>query len=640
MTMLDRMRRHRHWLKWSLGLVCLAFVIFYIPEFLPRSGLGSTARAAGTVAIVEGKEIRADDFRRTYQSQLQAYRAAYGANMNERLLKQLGVDRQILQQMIDDEAALTEAKRLSVRVSDQEVAHRIAQMPAFQENGVFIGEARYRQLLQSQRPPLSPGSFEDNVRKALVVEKLRAQLTSWMSIGDAELEREYRRRNEMVKLAVVTVTPDSLRAGVNVPDADVATYFESHQEDFRVPEKRKIKYLLIDVDALRAKTVVPEADIERAYNDNIAQYSTPEQVHASHILLKTDGRDEKEVKSRAEEVLKEAKSGADFAALAKKYSQDEATAKNGGDLDFFGRGRMVPEFDTAVFAMQPGQISDLIKTQYGFHIIKLIDKKAGTTQPLSEVRTGLQEQLAMERAQTEAAAQAARLAGLIKKPADLESVAASNGLQVQESGMFAQTEPILGLGASPAVSARAFELTDGQVSEQLQTGRGFVFMTVSGKQASYLPKLDEVKERVRDVVAGQRARDLAKQKAAELAPKLKAGDFDKVAKAAGIEPKTTEMLTRDGSLPDLGQVPAVMDAAFALPKGAVSDPISNDRGTVIVKVLEKQEVSADDFGNRKDAFREEVMSDRRNRFFAAYMAKVKQRMRIDINPEAIQRAVS
>jgi peptidyl-prolyl cis-trans isomerase D len=167
MTMLDRMRRHRNWLKWSLGLVCLAFVIFYIPDFLSRNATGAVAD--GAVAVVEGQEIRAEEFRRAYQSQMQAYRAAYGANMNEQLLKQLGVDRQVLQQMIDDEAALAEAQRLGVRVSNQEIAHRIGSMPTFQENGGFIGEARYRQILQAQRPPLTPATFEENVRKGLLV---------------------------------------------------------------------------------------------------------------------------------------------------------------------------------------------------------------------------------------------------------------------------------------------------------------------------------------------------------------------------------------------------------------------------------------------------------------------------------------
>ena len=638
MTMLDRMRRHRNWLKWSLGLVCLAFVIFYIPEFLPTDGRATTL--GGSVAVVEGQEIRSEDFRRAYQAQIQAYRAAYGAQMNEQLLKQLGIDRQVLQQMVDERAAIAEAERLGVRASDQEVAHRIASLPAFQENGAFIGEQRYRQFLAQQRPPLTPARFEESMREALTIEKLRVELTGWMSVGDAELEREYRRRNERVKLSVVTLTADSVRSSVTASDADVASYFESHQENFRIGEKRKIKYLLIDLDAMRAKSVVPEADIERAYNANIAQYSTPEQVRASHILLKTEGKEEAAVRTQAEYLLQQAKGGADFAGLAKKYSQDEGTAKNGGDLDFFGRGRMVPEFDNVVFAMEPGQISDLVKTQYGFHIIKLTEKKASSTRPLAEVRPQIQDQLAMDRAQTTGSELAARLAGQIKKPADLDAVASANGLQVQESGLFARNEPILGLGASPQVSARAFELGDGEVSEQLQTGRGFVFMTVSGKQPAYLPKLDEVKERVRDEVIAERARDLLKQKATDLASKLKgASDFEKAAKTAGFEAKPTEFLNRDASVPDLGAAPDLMEAAFKLPQGGVSEPVTTESGVAIVKVVEKENVSPQDYTARKDAFREEYLADQKNRFFSNYMMKAKQRMKIEVSPEAVQRAV-
>src|SRR5204862_5777770 len=178
--------------------------------------------------------------------------------------------------------------------------------------------------------------------------------------------------------------------------ADVASYFDGHKEGFKTPEKRKIRYLLVDIDALRAKVVVPAAEIERAYNNSVEQYSTPEQVRASHILLKTEGKDDATVKAKAEEILKQAKAGADFAELAKKNSEDEQSAKNGGDLDYFGRGRMVPEFDQAVFAMQPGQLSDLVKTQYGYHVIKLVDQKSAATRSLAEVRQQLTDQLAHE----------------------------------------------------------------------------------------------------------------------------------------------------------------------------------------------------------------------------------------------------
>ena len=202
-----------------------------------------------------------------YQAQLQSYRAAYGANMSEQLLKQLGVEQQILQQMVDERAALSEANRIGVKVSDQEVAQRIFAIPAFQENGAFIGKQRYQQVLASQRPPLTTSEFEENVRRSLAVDKLRTTITDWVAVSDKELEQEYRRRNDKVKLAIVTFNADSFRLDVSASDADVAAYFEAHTEAFRVPEKRKVKYLLIDVDALRAKITVPPADIERAYND-------------------------------------------------------------------------------------------------------------------------------------------------------------------------------------------------------------------------------------------------------------------------------------------------------------------------------------------------------------------------------------
>jgi peptidyl-prolyl cis-trans isomerase D len=639
MTMLDRMRRHRNWLKWSLALVCLAFVIFYIPDFL--RGNEVAAGSTDTVAVVDGHRIRGDEFRRTYQAQLQAYRAAYGGNMNEQLLKQLGVEQQILQQMVDERAALVEAQRLDVSVSDQEVAQRIYSIPALQENGAFIGAQRYQQLLASQRPPVSTSEFEDSVRRSLTVEKLRQTMTEWLAISDKELEEEYRRRNDKVKLAVVSFPADSYRLDIQVPEADIASHFEANKESFRIPEKRKVKYLLVDTEAIRAKLTIPPADIERSYNENLEQYSSPEQVRASHILFKTEGKEDAVVKARAEDVLKQARAGADFAGLAKKYSEDDSNASKGGDLDYFGKGRMVPEFDQAVFAMEPGQISDLVKTQYGYHVIKLVDKKAGTSRPLDEVRQQISDQLAFERAQTQADDLARRLEAQIKKPADLDTVGKAQGLTVQETGLFARDEPILGVGSAPEMTARAFEMEPGAVSGAVRTGRGFVFETVTAKQDAYIPKLEEVKDRVRDELVKQRATEMARQKATELAAKLKGtGDFEKIAKAAGVEAKTTELITRDSPIPDLGVAPGVVEAAFKLPLNAVSDAITTPNGAAVFKVVEKQEVTPTDLTANKDTFRQELLTDRRNRFFSAYMGKAKQKMKIEVNREALQRLIS
>jgi peptidyl-prolyl cis-trans isomerase D len=639
MTMLDRMRRHRSWLQWSLVIIVLAFIIAYIPDFLRSSG--TDAASGDTIASVEGRVITSGDFRRTYQAQLQAYRSAYGGNMSEQLLKQLGIEQQILQSMVDEQASVAEAGRVGIQVSDEEVRQRILAIPAFQDNGHFIGDQRYQQLLRMQRPPLTPADFEEGIRRSLTVEKLRASLTDWLTVPDKELEQEYRRRNDKVKLAVVSFLADGFRAQATVTDQEVAAHFSAHAADFKVPEKRKIKFLIVDIDAIRAKVTVPAADIERAYNDNLDQYSTPEQVRASHILFRTEGKDEAAVKAKAEDVLKQARAGADFGALAKKYSDDEASAKNGGDLDYLVRGRMVAEFDAAAFTLQAGQISDVVKTQFGYDIIKVTDKKPGTKRTLAEVQPQLTDQLSYERAQTQAGDLAASLEKQITKASDLDKIAKAQSLNVQESGFFARDEPILGLGPSPEAASRAFDMKVGDVSPALRASRGFVFITLVAKQDPYAPKLDEVKDRVRDEVIKLKARDLSKQKATDVAAKLKAApDFEKAAKAAGVEAKTTELIARDAPLPDLGVAPAVEDAAFSLPVGSVSEPITVANGTAVIKVVQKQETTPEDYALAKDRFRDELLADRRGRFFGAYMTKAKAKMKIEVNRETLQKAVS
>jgi peptidyl-prolyl cis-trans isomerase D len=642
MTMLDRMRRHKGWLKWSLGLVVLTFIAFYATDFADTSGttVAGAAAPGEVVAEINGRDITAAEFQQRYLAQMQAYQSAYGGNINEQLLRQLGIDQQILQQMVDEQAALDEAERQGLRVSDEELAQQIFAIPGLQENGRFIGEARYEQLLRSQRPPLTKARFEENLRRSMMIDKLRAAITDWMAVSEPELEREYKLRNEKVKLQVVALTADRFRDQVNVTDQDVAAYFNQRQAEYRVGEQRKIKMLLIDRDALRAKTNVAPADVQTYYNSNIQQYTQPEQVRASHILFNTAGKNEDDVRKQAEEVLKRARAGEDFAALAKQYSQDEGSKANGGDLNYFGRGQMVPEFEMAAFATEPGQITDLVKSQFGFHIIKVVDKRAGSTTPLDAVRAQIQDTLAWQRVDQQIAAQSRALGDRINNPADIDTVARENGLTVTESGFFQRGDPVPGLGAAPQVAASAFTLADGAVSDALTSPRGPVFITVTGKRDPYVPKLDEVKDRVREDLIRSRAGELSRQRAGQIAAALKgAADFAAAAKAQGLEAKSTELIAREAALPDIGVSPEVDKVAFSLPAGAVSDPIATADGTVIVRVVERDEVTPDEFRPAKEQFRAELLNERRNRFFTAYMNRAKEKMAIEINTDVVRRVV-
>jgi peptidyl-prolyl cis-trans isomerase D len=640
MTMLDRMRRHRNWLKWSLVLLIVPFAFYFLPDFLSDQTSAAGASPNEIVADVDGREVTAGQFQRRFQTQMQAYQQAYGGNINAQLLRQLGIEQQILQQMVDEQAALAEAERQGIRVSDEELSAQILSFPAFQENGQFVGQQRYAMILRNNRPPLTVSDFEEQMRRSMVLDKFRKALTEWISVNDAELQSEYKSRNEKAKLQVVALTADKFRDKVTVTDADVASYFESRKAEYRIGERRKLKYLVIDQEQARQKAAVSPTEVQAFYNNNLQQYQTPEQVRASHILLKTEGKDEAAVRKQAEDLLKQAKAGGDFAALATKYSEDEGSKENGGDLDYFGRGRMVGEFENVAFTLQPGQISDLVKTQYGFHIIKVADKKPATTRSLEEVRAEITDQLKFQKAQQAVQAQARTLDEQIDDPSDLDRVAKANGLTVRESDFFTREEPVPGLGAAPGVAQQAFTLKDGEVSGAIPSPQGPVFITVTGKQDPTVPKLEDVKARVRDDAIQARATELSRQRAAEIAAALRgAKDFAAAAKAQGLESKDTELIARGATLPDIGVSQEVDKIAFALPVGGVSEPIVTGNGTVIVRVAERDEVTDAEYKEGRDAFRAQLLSERQGRFFTSWMTKAKQRMKIEINDDVLRRVV-
>jgi len=625
MTMLDRMRRHKGWLKWSLALVVLTFVVLYFPDFLNTTTPGLGPSQSQALASVNGTPVTVGTFTRRYAAQMNAYRQAYGGQISEQMLRQLGIDRQILQALIDEEAMVAEAGRQGLVVTDAEVRERILSLPSFQEGGRFIGEQRYRQALQFNNPPYTVSEFEAAIRRELLVAKLQNAVAGWVTVSDAEVDAEYRRRNEKVKVDVVPVTAAAFRAQVTVTDADLTARFEANKETYRIGERRKFKYALVDVEQVRAGLTVTDADVQGFYTQNVSQYTTPAQVRASHILFQTSGKDEAAVRTQAEAVLAQARApGADFAALARQHSEDASNKDLGGDLNYFGRGRMVPEFEAAAFAMKPGDISDLVKTQFGFHIIKLVDTQPEVVRPMAEVREEIADQLRWQRAQTEAESIAKAVASSAKTLADLERLAGERKLAMQETGFFLTTEPVGDLGMQPELATTVFGLADGAVSTPQRVARGWVIASVTGRQDSYIPQIAEVRDRVREDVVTEKAGQLAQQKAASIAADLRtAKDFAAAVKKAGLEVRSSDLVARGSALPEVGSNEDAEKAAFSLPVNGVSDPLTTPNGTAIVRVVERNEVTAEAMAAGRDALRDELVDARRDRAFRAFMEKAK-----------------
>jgi peptidyl-prolyl cis-trans isomerase D len=298
---------------------------------------------------------------------------------------------------------------------------------------------------------------------------------------------------------------------------------------------------------------------------------------------------------------------------------------------------MVPEFEQAAFAAEVGQVGDLVQTQYGFHIIKVTDKRPAVAKPLDEVKAQIEDQLKWERAQAQATRIADGAAAEINRPADIETVAKERGLPVGDTGFFDRDEPIAAIGFAPEVNVWAFQLTDDEVSPPIRTSEGFVIIAVIGREDTRIPSLDEVRDKVQEDVVAGKALIAARAKAATVAAAAaRNGDLERAAKAADVEVQTTELLPRGSALPDVGVSPAVDDVAFDLPEGGVSGVVETASAAVVVKVVEKELVTDEQIAAGREALRQEMLLDRRDRFFAAFLAKAKQRMHIDINRDVLQ----
>ncbi len=636
MTMLDQMRRHKGWLKWSLGLVVLAFIAI-IPG-VSMNPMTDPTLPSTVIARVGEHEISVQQFQQIYNQQLNNYRLQSDGEMSEEILRSFGIDRQILLQLVDEYAAITEAQRLGLVVSDAELRERILATPQLQVNGQFIGDTAYNELL---RTPAAREQFEEDTRQQIMIERLQTAVVGWMTVTDQEVAEEHRRRNEKVKVNIVSFRASEFRDETEATDEDINLLYEEEAANYEVPEKRQLRFLLVDEAEIFDSLTVTDDEIRQYYDTNISQYQTPGQVNASHILLRiADDDTEEDVATRAADLAEQARGGADFAELAREHSDDDGTAATGGDLGTLVRGRAVPELEAAAFAMDEGDISDPVKSAAGYHVILVTEKQEEITQPFETVQTPIENLLKQERASSRSTALARAISAEVETPEDLVQAAASRGYELQESGFAARGEPILGLGMAPQVSAQAFFLEPNEVAG-VDTPSGPAFITVIATQDPYIPPIDEVRDQVREDVIRKKSLALALERANEAAESLEsAEDFVLAAEAAELTVGTSELVARGASFPQVGISAPIEAAAFAMEPGSVSGAIQAANSAAIVHLVEKEDASEDDLIATRDTLRNELLGSRQNQFFSAYMETAKERIDIDIDEELLDQTLN
>jgi len=606
-----------------IGLLAVSMLLYLVPQG-PNSAETSSdvvARVGDQTVTLAEVHQKLDDIRRNNPIPKQV-EALYA--------------RQILNQLVFQKEVEYEAKRMGITVSEKERADRIRMyVPSAFNGDTFVGMDAYAREVQ-QRFQMSVPAFEDLVRSSLVEEKFRKLITDGISVGLPEIQDEFRYENEKVKLDYVLIKPDDLLGKVNADDAEIKAYYEKNKANFQIPEKRAARYALVDLAQLRQTIPVSDDELKALYQQNIQQYEVPNRVHAEHILFltvggKTDAEIE-EIKKKAEDVLAQArKKGANFEELAKKYSEDPGSKTKGGDLGWIMQGQTVPEFEKAAFSLNKGEMSGLIRTQYGFHIIKVLDKETAHTTPFDEVKDSIRAPLLLQKVDMEAGNMADKISAEIRQSdkTTLDGLAQQYHLTLAETRPVAANEPLLELGNSQDVKDQLFRLRQGDLSLPIRTDRGYVVISVQQILPTHQGTLEEVREKVLAELKQQKAAQLAQSKATDLERRVKAGEkFDPVAKALGLDPKNSEAFARSGSVPGLGSGKQ-LSAAFSLKSGEVGSPLALGSNWVVYIVVEKTEANPADFEKQKKTIADALVQSKRALAFDAFRAAMEERMKKD-----------
>ena len=630
------LKRNR-WIKVTMTVLLLLICVAMVITLVPGLGGGVDSTSPDTVASVGGQNITLVDVQQQInqlsqtQSVPQMLRGLYA--------------RQVLEQMVFQEALNVEAQRLGVTVTPEEETERIkAILPTAWSNGVWQRDLYVREVQQATG--MSVEQFEKALRDQMLADKFRGMVTAGIAVTPAEIEQEFRRRNERVKIEYALIKPSDLAPTIHPADAELAAYFSKNLAKYQIPEKRSARYAWLDLAKLRANTHVSDDALRAYYNQHINDYKVQNRVHVQHILFKTVGMTDAEVaevRKKAEDVLKQAKAGANFEDLAKKYSEDDASKPKGGDLGWIVEGQTVPQFQQAAFSLPKDRISDLVKTEYGFDIIKVLDRETAHTKSFEEVRDSILPILLDAQVSAKANDIEGQMADAVRQSdrQPLDDLAKKLNLEVGETPAVSITQPVGNLGNSSDLHQVLFELRPGELSEPVQVDSGFAILTVKDILPGHQGTLAEVHDQVLADYQKEKSVDLAQSKANDLAKLAATGQpFDKAAKSLGIDLKTSDAFARTDSVPDVG-TGQQLEAAFGMKMEQASKAIQLGGNWLVYRVIDHEQANQDDLAKQSKQIEQQLLQAKQNAAFDAFRTALEDRLRqegkLTINADAVKR---
>jgi len=621
------MRKHaKSWLiKFLIGIIAVVFVFYF--------GYSFTTDQALKIAYVNGEVISGPEYEKAYRDMISAYQARYKDMWNENMIKMLDLRTRALKTLIDQRLMTQAAKRLGIDVTESECQKAIMSYPAFQVNGHF-DMGRYQALLSHNH--MKPEDFEASITQELLDRKLQQFLFAFLGVTEQEVLEHYTFINEKIKIAFVQFKPEDFRKSVKLDETALKSYFEGHMERYRVPKKIQAAYIEIDPAAFKKDARITEKEIRSFYEYNSGAYNRPGQVKARHILFEL-GKDasketEEKVRKTAEAVLAKVRKGEDFARLAAAHSSCPSKSK-GGDLGYFEKGQMEPAFEEVAFTLKKGEISDLVRTPFGYHIIKVEDINEARTQPLEEVRDQIVDALTLNAATELAHEKGLSIVDQMPYDIELHVYAQQHGLETKKSDFFSKADPVPGIDGSEKITETLFVLGKNETTELIELGGKFYIFQVVESRESYLPKLEDVAEKVKEDYTDYLAAQDATAAATGCLKELKEGkSWDQLVREKGLTSKETDFFTRRGPLSGIGYAPDLIETAFNLnsQKRYPDKAFVNEKGIFVIRWLEKEAIDEAAFLKEREKYQDSLVQAKHRRIFESWLENLRKSADIEI----------
>lgn len=633
-------RRNREAVKKYLLIFFLSIVSIGMVITLAPIPTGDTSRAESNVlASMGGANITTADLQRTIQAR---FRNSPQANQARLIPTVAG---SLLDEMIFQRALIAQARKMGIEVSDQELGQTLQSIPWLMQNGSFIGMDRYQDVIY-QQTGMSVQEFEAELRNRLLQDKIRSVVTDGVGVPPQEVLLEFQRRNAKAKIEYVLFDPSQFIKTVEVSPGALEAYFKKDPERYKVGEQRKVRYVLIDPDHVKEQVRVTDEEARQYYTQHLSDYRISDRVKVAHILFKTTGKNPAEIaaiEKKAHDILNQIKAGADFGELAKKNSED-TTAQNGGELGWLVRGQTVKEFEDTAFSMKAGQVSDLVKTVYGIHILKVEDKQTAHLQSFDEVKGSILAELEKQKvADAQEKLAGDLLTRLRLKPDAFEDVTRKAGLEPKLSPLFKYGQPVADLGNGDAFENLAFQLHKGEVGTPISIPKGQAIMQLADIVPEHVPTLEEVRARVEEDYRAEQSKVLAADKARKFAAQVKTGDFAKLAKADGLTAKEGKDFAQQDFVEGVGSG-SQLSAAFTLQVGQTSDVISLGENSVVFRVVSHTPANDADLAQQRDRITEELLDRKRSLAFELYRQNLKRQLvqtgELKLNGTALQQFIA